>query len=254
MISKYCLQQLQNVKYENLAEITFPIYFYSWFPGQKHVYTHCIVNGQKVWCFERVSDQLFKHSATVSFTQSKCFPEASDFLRMWTQHMNMCWRTPGIMHVLQPSQNYSSCDINPTRHDYWNTRYLVKGWKHIKGTQTNFPEAKIWLVLEKSVHNYLYINTKYAFSQLFTGEARRMKTPGHSVITGKYSAKIPNSTDTVLQLLSHLCQADQLNRPGKIQHSTDCCIWATKSPPPTLLAAWECLFRLSETPVIDSWW
>lgn len=91
-------------------------------------------------------------------------------------------------HVLQPSQNYSSCDINVTGHDYWNTRYLVKGWKNIKGTQIFQKQKYDW-----SWKN-LYINTKYAFSQLLTGEARRMKTPGRSAITEKHGAKIPNST------------------------------------------------------------
>lgn len=75
-------------------------------------------------------------------------------------------------------------------HDYGNTRYLVKIWKNTKGSQVNFPEAKIWLLLEKPVHNNLYMNANYAFSQLFTGEA------GHSVITEKHTAKIPNSTDS----------------------------------------------------------
>lgn len=140
------------MKYENLDEITCPIYFYSWVSEQKHVYTHCVVNDQKIWCFEKVSDWLFKYSATLSFIQSKCFPEASEFPCIWTQHMNMCWRTPGITHVSQPSQNYSSCDMNPTGYDYWDTRYLVKGWKNIKGTQTSFPKC------DRSWKN-LYITT-----------------------------------------------------------------------------------------------
>lgn len=102
------------MKYEYLPQTSFPIYFYSWCPEQKHVHTHYTVTSQKSDALRKSltncsSTQLLCHSCRVNVSlklQTSCGCEHSTWICA-KKHLGFCMycnqvRTTAAVPSTQP--------------------------------------------------------------------------------------------------------------------------------------------------------